>query len=119
MRVTGFGSQGVRGMNVADDDEVVSAFLVSDTGKIVSLTKDSIKTTLASDVNVKNRGSKGMALHRLGKNSGWAVTAAYGGDNVIMTDMLGNKMSIPAPSARATGGFKFPTLGLILGEKKE
>lgn len=119
MRVTGFGSQGVRGMNVADDDEVVSAFLVSDTGKIVSMTKDSIKTTLASDVNVKNRGGKGMALHRLGKNSGWAVTAAYGGDNVIMTDMLGNQMSIPAPSARATGGFKFPTLGLILGEQKE
>lgn len=117
IRTTGYGSQGIKGMNVNSDAEIVNAFLMNKQSIVVSLTPKSIKTTLASEIPERNRGAKGVLLHRLGKRSGGEITDAFGSENPIMTDKLGIEMTIPEASPRAASGVTWPTLGLLIGSK--
>lgn len=119
MRVTGYNSQGVKGINLNDNANVVGAVITENKATIVSMTTASIKATKLSDIPMRNRGAKGVVLQRLGKRTGNEIVSVFGGDNLLMSDKLGNKMTIPEISARAASGFKFPTLGLIGGFKIE
>lgn len=119
MRVTGFGSQGIRGMVINENAKLVAASLMNNNDTLVSMTSLSIKNTELKDIPERKRGAKGVILQRLSKRSGQEIVSAFGGANVYMTDKLGNEMEIPEPSPRATSGLNFPTLGLILGEQNK
>lgn len=115
IRTTGYGSKGVKAMNVMKDAKIVSAFIVGKKGVVVSLTPKSIKTTTLKEIPSRTRGAKGVQLHKLGARSGGEIVSAFGGENISMTDMMGNSMAIPEPTTRANAGLNFPTLGLLLG----
>lgn len=115
LRVSSYGTKGVAGMKVSDGAKVVGAMLVDDKDVIVSLTSSSIKSTAVSDFSEKGRGGKGMILQKLSKQSGLEITSVYGGPDVLITDKLGNEMSVPGVTDRARAGFKFPTLGFVMG----
>lgn len=115
LRVSSYGTRGVSGMKINDGAKVVGAMLVDNNDVIVSLTPNSIKSTAVSEFSEKGRGGKGMILQKLSKQSGMEITSVYGGPNVLITDKLGNEMSVPGVTDRARAGFKFPTLGFVMG----
>lgn len=119
LRVSGFGTKAIKGMNLSDDEKIVGASIVGDEGKIVSITPNSIKITELSELPVRGRGTRGVKLHRTTLKTGNIVEMyADSSENISATDKLGNEISLPPANARAASGLNFGgTIGLIFGTK--
>lgn len=119
LRVSNPGVKPIRGMSISDDESIVGVSIVGTEGWIVSTTKNSIKITDLSEIPTRSRGTKGLALQRQTEKTG-PMTSMYGAEKELLavTDQLGNEMFLPTANGRALAGTKFPTQGLIYGNKE-
>lgn len=106
-------------MTLNDNEKIVGVSIVGTEGLVVTTTQNTIKLTELNEIPVRSRGTKGITLHRQTKKTG-PMTSIYGADKnkLAVTDKLGNEMFLPPINGRALSGTKFPTLGLIYGNKE-
>ena len=117
LRVSGTGSQPIKGMTLVDGAKVVASNVVSEgEGTIISTTSNIIKVTNLDDVPTKGRGTKGVILQKINEKTGDLKNAfASEGKNLLVTDKLGNSVALPPVTPRATIGLKFDPTGLVFG----
>ena len=89
-RVMGRGARGVRGIRLADSDEVVGCVLVDDEKKLLTVTENGFgKRSGFDDFKTRNRGGKGVIVHGLSDKTGLLaaiVSVADDDDVVIVSD---------------------------------
>lgn len=89
VRVMGRTAMGVRGIRLADDDEVVGAAVVQPGEYVLTVTELGYgKLTPEVDFPTHNRGGKGVLLHNLTEKTGSAVAG------LLMTDLANDLMMI-------------------------
>jgi DNA gyrase subunit A len=105
VRATGRSSQGVRGIKISSDDEVVSMDLVSggdrDAELLVIAENGLGKRTIVSAVRNQNRGGQGVKIANLTAKTGDLVFSSVIPDNsteVIITSKKGQVVKIPLKS---------------------
>lgn len=105
VRETGRSSQGVRGIKILSDDEVVSMDLVSggdrDAELIVIAENGLGKRTMVSAVRNQNRGGQGVKIANLSAKTGDLIFSSVIQPEVkeaIMTSMKGQVVKIPIKS---------------------
>lgn len=91
VRPMGRGARGVRGIRLADGDEVVGVAVVDGNKALLTITEKGLgKRTPFSDFRqMKNRGGSGVACHRLTEKSGRLAaiaTVAEDDDIMLITD---------------------------------
>ncbi len=75
VRPQGRSAAGVQGINVAEDDYVIGATIITDNTNILTLTaKGLAKQTQGSAWEAKNRGVKGVACHKITEKTGDIVS---------------------------------------------
>ena len=86
VRATGRTSMGVRGMNLADDDEVVAMQLNTQGHYLLVVSEKGMgKLTCISDFSAQNRGGKGVKCYRITEKTGNVAGAkAVNDENEIM-----------------------------------
>lgn len=119
LRVSNPGIKPIKGMSIADDEKIVGVSIVDTEGLVITTTKNTVKLTELSEIPVRSRGTKGITLQRQNAKTG-PMTSIYAADKdkLAVTDKLGNEMFLPPVNGRALSGTKFPTLGLIYGNKE-
>lgn len=117
IRVSKFGGKPIKGMVLNDGAKLIGVSLVNKKGLIFTMTKTTIKTTDLDEIPTKNRGGKGMIIHK-GKLSGDLIGMFAAEEKELsITDLLGNELFLPPVSSRAAAGMKFSPVGLIFGTK--
>lgn len=116
LRVSRSGVQPIKGMAVNENAKVVGANLTSGEGKVLTITRESLKVTDLAEIPVKSRGTKGVIIQKQNAKFG-DIIDAYASSELRLTDKLGNEMFLPEKNPRAAAAVKFPTLGLIVGDK--
>ncbi len=87
VRCMGRGARGVRGITLAEDDYVVGVAVVDEERKLLTITEKGLgKRTLFEDFReMKHRGGKGVACHKISDKSGkLAAIATVSDDDDIM-----------------------------------
>ena len=89
-RVMGRSARGVRGIRLAEGDEVVGCVLVEDDKKLLTITENGFgKRSGFDDFKTRNRGGKGVIVHGLSDKTGKLaaiVSVADEDDVVIVSD---------------------------------
>ena len=91
-RVMGRGARGVRGIRLADGDEVVGCVLVDDEKKLLTVTENGFgKRSGFDDFKTRNRGGKGVIVHGLSDKTGLlaAIVAVAEEDDVVIVSDSG------------------------------
>jgi DNA gyrase subunit A len=105
VRATGRSSQGVRGIKIASDDEVVSMDLVNggdrDAELLIIAENGLGKRTIVSAVRNQNRGGQGVKIANLSAKTGDLIFSSVIPDKsteVIITSKKGQVVRIPLKS---------------------
>lgn len=119
LRVSNPNVKPIKGINLSKDAHAVGASVVGKKGLILTTTAQSIKVTDLDELQPRSRGAKGVIIQRLGAKDG-NLTSMFAGDadKLIATDLMGNTLMLPKVTPRALTGTRFPTLGLIVGNKE-
>ena len=117
VRNTGRSSMGVRGMNLADLDEIVGMQLDHQGGSLLIVSEKGMgKRTSLDEFNIQNRGGKGVRCYKITEKTGYVVgVKAVNDDHEIMmiTDegiIIQIPMSDVSIIGRATSGVKLINL---------
>lgn len=113
IRTSNSGAGTIKGIVLNEGANVVGASIVNgDNGEIVSCTHQTVKVTPISEIPSRNRGGKGLSLHKLNKND--EVISGYASLKVI-ANKSGKSLRLPELTDRATSGTKRSGKGIILG----
>lgn len=118
LRVSNPGVKTIKGMMISEGYEAVGASIIGTEGKVLNITKNTVKVTDMAEIPVKSRGTKGLILQRVKPNEPMIGLFAAESDTLYVSDKMGNDMFLPAPTPRAKAGMKFPTQGLLMGRKE-
>ena len=87
VRCMGRTARGVKGMTLSADDEIIGVVLVDDTKKLLTVTEKGLakRTSFDEFREMKNRGGKGVTVHKLSEKSGkLAAMATVADDDDLM-----------------------------------
>lgn len=106
VRPQGRSAAGVQGINVAEDDYVIGATIITDDTNILTLTARGLaKQTVGSAWEAKNRGVKGVQCHKITEKTGDIVSVlAVNEDDEIFVGTDQGKIIRLAASSIATSG---------------
>ena len=112
VRAMGRTARGVRGIRVADGDEVCGVALVEEGKKLVTVTENGFGKLSEFDEFrlMKNRGGKGVTAHKLSEKTGLLTSIATvdEGDDLMMITNEGTIIRIPVEGiptySRSAGG---------------
>ena len=106
VRPQGRSAAGVKGINVADDDYVIGATIITDTTNVLTLTARGLaKQTVGSAWESKSRGVKGVACHKITEKTGDIVSVlAVNTDDELFVGTDQGKIIRLAASSIATSG---------------
>ncbi|CAN5758845.1 intein-containing DNA gyrase subunit A [soil metagenome] len=112
-RAMGRGASGVKGMDLADDDEVLACALAQEEGYLVVITDEGFgKRTPLERYPSQKRGGKGVKTARLSDNRGGlvgALVAGYEQEILVVTDkgtIIRMDVKDVRPTGRATQGVR-------------
>ena len=81
----GVAGNGIAGMKLSeDDDQVIAAFIGTDSGSVLSITENTYKVTAVSDLPVKGRGGQGSGFHRFTKGDDAVLEAHYSATGFVV-----------------------------------
>ena len=106
VRSMGRTASGVRGIRLADDDEVCGSALVEDGKLLLSITENGLgKRTPFDEYSVHGRGGKGMKCHNVTEKTGklTGIAAVSDDDDVLLISDGGTMIRINANQIRVTG----------------
>ncbi len=106
VRDTGRGTQGVRGINLADEDQVVSMVAVRRDSSLMSITENGYgKRTNIENYRLTRRAGKGVINIKTSRRNGSVVTVREVDDDVevIIITMKGVVIRLPVRDLRAIG----------------
>lgn len=111
-RAMGRTARGVRGIRVAEDDEVCGVALVEPGKKLVTITENGYgKLTEFEDFRtMKNRGGKGVCAHNITEKTGMlsSIASVEDGDDLMLITKDGTVIRIPVAGiptySRTAGG---------------
>ncbi|MDP7236654.1 MAG: DNA gyrase subunit A [Candidatus Latescibacteria bacterium] len=106
VRDTGRGTQGVRGINLADEDQVVSMVAVRRDSSLMSITENGYgKRTNIENYRLTRRAGKGVINIKTSRRNGAVVTVREVDDDVevIIITMKGVVIRLPVRDLRAIG----------------
>lgn len=113
IRTSNSGAGTVRGMNLNDGERVAGASIADpENAEIVSCSYKSIKVTDINEIPGRNRGAKGLILHRLQKDD--EILSAFASEKVV-ANKNGRSLKLPEVSERALTGTKRSGTGISLG----
>lgn len=118
IRTSNSGAGTVRGM--AAEDDVVGVSIISpateDTdADIVTTTYTSVKVTKFSEIPERKRGSKGVQIHKRGKED--EIINAFASDTGVVAYKAGRAIRLPEANKRIDSGEKRDGSGFMLGYK--
>ena len=103
----GRNSAGVRGIRLADGDEVISLSVLDDEKHLLTVTDAGFgKQTPVEDYRITGRGGQGIANITLSPRNGTAVAASFPvreGDHVMLVTDAGRLIRVPVDQVRITG----------------
>ncbi len=106
VRSMGRTASGVRGIRLADGDEVCGSALVEDGKLLLSITENGLgKRTPFDEYSVHGRGGKGMKCHNVTEKTGklTGIAAVSDDDDVLLISDGGTMIRINANQIRVTG----------------
>lgn len=106
VRSMGRGTHGVRGINLAEGDEVISLIWLRPNHKVLTITENGFgKRSEPGSYRVTHRGSKGVRNLTVTEKTGTAVFVESVADDydLIITTREGQVIRIPVESIRVTG----------------
>jgi DNA gyrase subunit A len=82
IRPMGRGAAGVKGINLAEDDNIVDMVVVNDESTLLTVAENGLgKRTKVSEFSVQGRGGKGIIAHKITKKTGKVVSATTVADS--------------------------------------
>ena len=106
LRPMGRNAIGVRGIKLAQGDEVVNILAAKKSDLIVSITERGFgKATAVDEYRLQNRGGKGVINVKLKDKTGKVIKAVKASekDNIILMNSNGVSIMFPVSSIRITG----------------
>ena len=119
VRPQGRSAAGVQGINVAEDDYVIGATIITDNTNILTLTaKGLAKQTQGSAWEAKNRGVKGVACHKITEKTGdiVSVLAVNEEDELFVGTDQGKIIRLAASSIATSGRMSIGSKAITLSE---
>lgn len=119
VRPQGRSAAGVQGINVAEDDYVIGATIITDNTNILTLTaKGLAKQTQGSAWETKNRGVKGVACHKITEKTGdiVSVLAVNEDDELFVGTDQGKIIRLAASSIATSGRMSIGSKAITLSE---
>lgn len=106
VRPQGRSAAGVQGINVAEDDYVIGATIITDDINILTLTANGLaKQTIGSAWEAKGRGIKGVQCHKITEKTGdiVSVLAVNNNDELFVGTDQGKIIRLAASSIASSG----------------
>ncbi len=119
VRAMGRMAGGVRGIRLAEDDEVVGAVDIDDDSLLMTVTANGFgKITRGDEFPVHNRGGKGVVLHGVTDKTGTvsAMTVLSTADDIMLITSEGTVIRTSADTVRICGR---PSQGVIVMRVQE
>lgn len=79
----GAAGNGVAGIKLAEDDQVVAGFAADDTQILATVSLDGFKATRLSDIPTKGRGAGGVMVHKLRKDDPGVTEVGVGDESTV------------------------------------